>query len=105
MSNLYSSLVSFAKTKHMPKAQQVLLSEQINSLDKKGKEYVLILICSHSVNSENKNIDINKLPYNNDSELNWSVSDLPNELKWILQQFVKMHTEQVKLRENQNKFI
>jgi hypothetical protein len=105
MSNfpLYDSLSKDIPTKDLSVKEKETLIDNIKGIDKKGQELIYALIQFHNIENNDERLCSN-LPYNGNKELNkngnsdlsWTLTKLPINLRHVLNKFVTIHTNTMK---------
>lgn len=105
---LYDRLSKNVSNKDLTLKEKNLFLESIKNIDNNGSELVYVLI---KFDSMNNNVNQNIIPYegkqkninNNNSDISWSLSKIPNKLKQILLNFLKMHV--INMREEKERIL
>jgi hypothetical protein len=97
---LYDSLCKDLSTKDLTVKEKEELINDIKNINHAGKELIYALIQFHNIADCNKESSLqDELPYNGNktqnengtSNLNWTLTKLPIDLRHILNRFVKKH--------------
>ena len=103
---LYDRLSKNVINKELTLKEKNYFLESIKKIDINGSELIYVLIKFHSINN---NLYLNSIPFdgkqnliNNCYDISWSLSKLPNKLKQILLNFLKMHVINMKEEKQRN---
>tara|TARA_Y100000389_G_scaffold204144_1_gene255217 strand:- start:1919 stop:2263 length:345 start_codon:yes stop_codon:yes gene_type:complete len=104
---LYERLSKNVINKELTLKEKNYFLESIKNIDTNGSELIYVLIKFHSINND---LYLNNIPFdgeqkhinNNCYDISWSLSKLPNKLKQILLNFLKMHVINMKEEKQRN---
>ena len=105
---LYDRLSKNVLNKELTLKEKNYFLDSIKNIDNNGSELIYVLIKFHSIN--NNLCPPNCIPFegkqkdviNNQIDITWSLSKLPNKLKQILLNFLRMHVINMKEEKERN---
>ena len=105
---LYDRLSKNSSEKDLSLKQKKYFTESIKTIDPNGRELLYMLIKYSSLKEDN--IEFDTIPYMGKSienekktkNISWDLSDLPNNLKHIILNFLKMHLSKMCEEEERN---